>query len=149
MPSAGLAAYGDGMSVTSLPTHHTGTEDSFDSLSPATGEVVGTHPIQSEADVRAAVERAKVAAATWRHLGFAGRREMLDNWKRYIVAHLDDVMSVLSLETGKRPAEAHMELLMTLDHLDWADTTRTAQRNWIGQPRRPRRFSAASGFPPA
>jgi len=108
------------MSVTSLPTHDRGTEDTFDSLNPATGEVVGTHPLQTEADVRAAVERAKVAAVTWRQLGFAGRREMLDNWKRYIVAHLDDVMSVLALETGKRPAEAHMELLMTLDHLDWA-----------------------------
>jgi len=103
-----------------MPTHDTGTDDSFDSLNPATGEVVGTHPIQSEAEVRAAVSRAKPAAATWRHLGFAGRREMLDNWKRYIVTHVDDVMSVLSSETGKRPAEAHMELLMTLDHLDWA-----------------------------
>jgi len=120
MPSAGCAAYGDGMSVTSLPTHDTGTEETFDSLNPATGEVIGTHPIQSEADVRAAVERAKVAAATWRHLGFAGRREMLDNWKRHLVAHVDDITVLLGREGGKRPGEAHMEMIMSLDHLAWA-----------------------------
>lgn len=96
------------------------TDDTFDSLNPGTGEVVGTHPVRSAADVNAAVARAAVAAATWRRIGFAGRREMLDNWKRYIVAHLDDVTSVLRAETGKRPAEANMELLMTLDHLHWA-----------------------------
>ena len=108
------------MSVTSLPTHDTGTEDTFDSLNPATGEVIGTHPVQSEAEVRAAVERGKAAAATWRRLGFAGRREMLDNWKRHLVAHLDDITELLAKENGKRTGEAHMELLMTVDHLAWA-----------------------------
>jgi len=120
MPGAGLPAYGDRMSVTSLPTHDTGTEDTFDSLNPATGEVIGTHPLQTEADVRAAVERAKVAAETWRRLGFAGRREMLDNWKRYLVAHVDEITELLSREGGKRAGEAHMELIMSLDHLAWA-----------------------------
>ena len=120
MPGACAAAYGDGMSVTSLPTHGTGTEDTFDSLNPGTGEVIGTYPIQTEAEVRAAVERAKVAAATWRRIGFAGRRERLDNWKRYLVAHIDDITALLSREGGKRTGEAHMELIMSLDHLAWA-----------------------------
>lgn len=120
MPSVRIASYGDRMSVTSLPTQGTGTEDSFDSLNPATGEVIGTYPMQSEAEVRAAVERAKIAAATWRQLGFAGRREMLDNWKRYLVAHVDDITVLLSREGGKRAGEAHMEMIMSLDHLAWA-----------------------------
>ena len=30
----------------------------FESLNPATGEVVGTHPVQTEEEVRAAVARA-------------------------------------------------------------------------------------------
>lgn len=107
------------MSVQSLP-HDTATHDTFDSLNPSTGEVVGTHPIQTADEVRAAVARAKPAAEKWRRIGFDGRREMLDNWKRYLVAHADEITTLLSLETGKRPAEAHMELLMTLDHLDWA-----------------------------
>ena len=95
------------MSVQS-PLHDTATEQTFDSLNPATGEVVGTHPIQTAQEVAAAVQRAKLAAATWRHIGFGGRREMLDNWKRHIVKHLDEITAVLVAETGKRPAEADM-----------------------------------------
>jgi len=37
----------------------------------------------------------------------AFRREMLDNWTRYLVAHAEDVMELLSLETGNLdPAES-------------------------------------------
>lgn len=114
------AAYGDAMSVTSLPTPDTATEDTFDSLNPATGEVVGTFPLQSADEVAATVERAQVAAAQWRAIGFAGRREMLDNWKRHLVAHVDDISVLLTREGGKRAGEAHMEIIMSLDHLAWA-----------------------------
>ena len=103
------------MSVQSLPVI-----DTFDSLNPSTGDVVGTHPIQNADDIAAALSRAQAAAVTWRKIGFGGRREMLDNWKRYLVAHAEEVGELLCLETGKRPGEAQMELLMTVDHLHWA-----------------------------
>jgi acyl-CoA reductase-like NAD-dependent aldehyde dehydrogenase len=108
-------AYGDPMSVQPLRT-----VDHFDSLNPSTGDVVGTHPIHTADDIAAALRRAQAAAVSWRKIGFAGRREMLDNWTRYLVAHAEDVMELLSLETGKRPGEAQMEMLMTVDHLHWA-----------------------------
>ena len=45
----------------------------FDSLNPATGDVVGTHPVHTEDDVRAAVERAREAAAWWSALSYDER----------------------------------------------------------------------------
>ena len=47
--------------------------ETFQSLDPATGEPVGTFPVHSEADVRAAVARARPAAEWWAGLGFSGR----------------------------------------------------------------------------
>lgn len=110
------------MSVDSPPVHTAkpDTATTFESVSPATGEVVGTYPIQTAGDVAAAVVRAKAAAETWRWLGFGGRREMLEIWRRHIVAQADELTALLVRETGKRDAEARMELLMTIDHLDWA-----------------------------
>ena len=96
------------------------TETTFDSLNPATGEVVGTHPIQTADDIQAALSRARVAAEKWRRIGYGGRREMLDNWKRHLVASQEELGQLLRLETGKRAGDAQMELLMSLDHLHWA-----------------------------
>ena len=38
--------------------------ETFQSVDPATGEPVGTFPVHSEADVRAAVERARAGGAS-------------------------------------------------------------------------------------
>jgi len=54
----------------------------FDSLNPATGEVVASFPIDTADDVRAAVARARTAAQWWREIGFAGRRQRLHDWHR-------------------------------------------------------------------
>ena len=42
-----------------------GTATTFESIDPVTGDVVGTHPVHTEEDVRAAVARAREAAAWW------------------------------------------------------------------------------------
>ena len=43
-------------------------EVDFDSLNPATGAVLGTYPQQNEAEVRSAVQSARVASEQWREL---------------------------------------------------------------------------------
>jgi aldehyde dehydrogenase (NAD+) len=96
------------------------TETQFDSLSPATGAVVGTYPIHSRAEVDDAVARAAKAAEAWRALGFRGRRDRLDAWRRQLVAESDALIDVLLEETGKRFGEAQLEVVMTSDHLAWA-----------------------------
>jgi acyl-CoA reductase-like NAD-dependent aldehyde dehydrogenase len=51
--------------------------ETFQSVDPASGEPVGTFPVHSEADVQAAVARARPAAEWWAGLGFAGRADRL------------------------------------------------------------------------
>src|SRR6059058_1847564 len=52
------------MSVTQDRARTSG-EQTFDSLSPATGEVVATLPVHGEAEVREAVQRARKASQWW------------------------------------------------------------------------------------
>ena len=106
--------------MTSTPVVSAVGEQTFDSLDPRTGEVVGSHPAHSESDVRAAVARAEQAARWWRGLGFAGRRTRLLDWKRVLVGRLDEVAEVISAETGKPLDDARLELVLAVDHVDWA-----------------------------
>ncbi|MEV0681937.1 aldehyde dehydrogenase family protein [Actinosynnema sp. NPDC050436] len=92
----------------------------FASLDPRTGEVVAHHPVHGEADVRAAVESARAAAAFWAGLGFDGRRARLDAWRKLLVRRLDEFQALISAETGKSADDARTELALVIDHLHWA-----------------------------
>jgi acyl-CoA reductase-like NAD-dependent aldehyde dehydrogenase len=102
------------------------TPATFESLDPRTGDVVGVHPIQDAPAVAAAVARAAQAAQWWHDLGFSGRRSRLQAWRKALVNRLDDLAQSIATETGKPLDDARLEMLLTVDHLDWA--TRHAQR---------------------
>ena len=55
----------------------------FDSTSPASGELVGTFPVDGPERVAEAVSRARRAAAWWAGLGFDGRRRRLLAYKAF------------------------------------------------------------------
>src|SRR5688572_24204810 len=80
----------------------------FDSLNPLTGEVVASFPIATAADVQAAVARARTAASMWRELGWGGRRDRLDAWKRLIVRRGDELVDLVHLENGKPLSDARL-----------------------------------------
>ncbi|GAA2555716.1 aldehyde dehydrogenase family protein [Pseudonocardia hydrocarbonoxydans] len=103
------------MTVTDAPAQAT-----FTSTDPRTGEVVGTHPVHTAADVDAAVARAAEAAAWWAGLGFDGRRTLLAQWRRALVRGLDALARIVVAETGKPFDDARLELVLAIDHLDWA-----------------------------
>jgi acyl-CoA reductase-like NAD-dependent aldehyde dehydrogenase len=92
----------------------------FESLDPRTGDVVGTHPVHDEAAVRAAVARAASAAEWWDGIGAAERRRHLAAWRTALVRKLDDLAAVVVEETGKPLDDARLELVLAIDHLDWA-----------------------------
>ncbi|HXV93940.1 MAG TPA: aldehyde dehydrogenase family protein [Pseudonocardia sp.] len=92
----------------------------FESLDPRNGEVVGTHPIHTAADVEAAVARAGEAAVWWRELGFAERRRRLTAWRSVLARHIDDIARVVEAETGKPLDDARLEIVLAIEHLDWA-----------------------------
>jgi acyl-CoA reductase-like NAD-dependent aldehyde dehydrogenase len=92
----------------------------FDSTSPATGEVVGTFPLDGPEQVAAAVARARAAARGWAGLGFDGRRRALLAYKALLVRRTDELVALVHRENGKPNADALIEVAMVAEHLDWA-----------------------------
>src|SRR5689334_7855963 len=87
------------------------------STNPATGEVVGSVPIFTAAEVDAAVARARRAAESWSQLSFAARREELTAFRKAIAAAADEIADLLHRENGKPELEALTEVLMALGHV--------------------------------
>ncbi|WP_409496481.1 aldehyde dehydrogenase family protein [Amycolatopsis sp. cmx-11-12] len=114
------------------PTAHS-VGETFDSLSPATDEVVGTYPVHSREDVRAAVARARDAAEWWAALGFDGRAERLRRWKGVITRRLPQLCQVVRDETGKPIADAQLESVLAIEHIAWAGKN---ARKILGKQRR-------------
>jgi acyl-CoA reductase-like NAD-dependent aldehyde dehydrogenase len=90
------------------------------STNPATGEVVGEYPIATQADVAAAVDRARQAAAWWRRIGWDERKRWLLAWKHSIVHGIEDLAALIRAETGKPHDDAVLEVMLAVEHLDWA-----------------------------
>ncbi|MEU3627151.1 aldehyde dehydrogenase [Amycolatopsis coloradensis] len=114
------------------PTAHS-VGETFDSLSPATDEVVGTYPVHTTDDVRAAVARARDAAEWWAALGFDGRAERLRRWKGVITRRLPQLCQVVRDETGKPIADAQLESVLAIEHIAWAGKN---ARKILGKQRR-------------
>ncbi|MET0523405.1 MAG: aldehyde dehydrogenase family protein, partial [Nocardioides sp.] len=98
----------------------TESRTTFDSLNPITGDVVATHPVHTDEDVRAAVARAKEAAAWWSALTFDERKTHLMAWKGVITRRVAQLADVMHQETGKPHGDAMIEAALTIDHLAWA-----------------------------
>jgi acyl-CoA reductase-like NAD-dependent aldehyde dehydrogenase len=94
--------------------------ETFDSLNPATSEVIGTYGVYGEQDVADTVERARAAAQWWAGLGWAGRRQRLLAWKSYLTRYLSRLAELVHTETGKPVADAQLEILLAIIHIDWA-----------------------------
>ena len=91
----------------------------FDSVSPATGEVVGTFPADGPERVAAAVARAREAQAGWDGLGFEGRRRALLAYKALLARRSGELVDLVHRENGKPAADAFIEVLLAVEHLDW------------------------------
>ncbi|MFE3172258.1 aldehyde dehydrogenase family protein [Amycolatopsis sp. NPDC059090] len=106
--------------MTAVQPKPTPVGETFDSLSPATDEVVGTYPVHTADEVGAAVERARAAARWWDGLGFAGRAERLQRWKGVLTRRLPQLCQVVRDETGKPVADAQLESVLAIEHIAWA-----------------------------
>jgi len=97
-----------------------GTTDRLSSYNPATGELVGTVPVHTAADVDAAVARARIAAQAWSQLSFEARGEELTAFRKAVAASADELAELLHRENGKPVLEAYTEVMMALGHLQHA-----------------------------
>jgi acyl-CoA reductase-like NAD-dependent aldehyde dehydrogenase len=94
--------------------------NTFESVNPATGEVLATYGIDSAREVASAVGRARGAAEWWGGLSFADRRLRLLAWKSHLTRHMGRLTQLVHDETGKPLDDAALEVLNTILHLDWA-----------------------------
>ncbi|HEU5270693.1 MAG TPA: aldehyde dehydrogenase family protein [Jatrophihabitans sp.] len=98
----------------------TTAHETFASLNPATGEQIASFEIHDEADVRAAVERAKRAATWWAELGEPTRRQRLTAWRALLVRRTDELAGLITKENGKPVGDAVLEVTIAIAHLAWA-----------------------------
>ncbi len=107
--------------VTTLRTQGLrGPAETFDTVNPATSEVIATFPVFGEHDVADAVERANQAGSWWARLPANDRRTRLLAWKSYITRYMGRLAELVHTETGKPLADAQMEILLAIVHIDWA-----------------------------
>jgi len=77
-------------------------------------------------EVRLAVDTARIAARWWADLGWDGRRERLMAWKGAFARRSDELAHLVHRETGKPVDDARLEIILAIDHLNWA--ARNAER---------------------
>ena len=92
----------------------------FESLNPATGEVVGVFPNTSAKEVADVVARAKGAAERWANLGFRGRYLILRSWASLLTREIDNAAHLIHRETGKPLSDATLETALAIEHISWA-----------------------------
>jgi acyl-CoA reductase-like NAD-dependent aldehyde dehydrogenase len=111
-----LAVSGQGARALS----RSGPVRTFDSLNPATDEPVGTFPIFGADDVGETVSKAREAASWWAGLSWKERETRLLAWKSYLTRYIMRLAEVVHAETGKPLADAELEIMLAVVHIDWA-----------------------------
>jgi acyl-CoA reductase-like NAD-dependent aldehyde dehydrogenase len=111
--------------LTATPSPTTETS-SFESLNPATGQLIGRFPVDGPAEVGAAVDRARTAAAWWGALDFGERARRLRGMKALLARRAEELGDLVHRENGKPRTDAFLEIMLAIDHLEWA--ARNARR---------------------
>ncbi|MBN2002717.1 MAG: aldehyde dehydrogenase family protein [Anaerolineae bacterium] len=92
--------------------------DQIRSVNPNTGQVLGTLPVCSESQVRAAVVRARAAQPAWAARSLRERIKVMEQIQEALVDHVDDIVSLVSQEMGKGESEALVgDALLVLTNL--------------------------------
>ena len=96
------------------------TPATFESLNPATGEVVGVFPIYTKSEVDEVVLRAKIASERWSNLSFRARNLALKDWAAILTRDMNEAAELIHRETGKPLSDAKLEVALAIEHISWA-----------------------------
>lgn len=89
-------------------------------FNPATGESLGTVPALTPDEVRAAVERARIAQRAWRNSTFRQRRAVLQHILDHVIAHDDELCDYVVKDSGKTYENAMLgEILPICNKIRW------------------------------
>jgi succinate-semialdehyde dehydrogenase/glutarate-semialdehyde dehydrogenase len=103
-----------GSNGSSAPIDEGGRPGQIDSYAPVSGERLGSVPVMSAAEVRDVVTRARRAQQSWSMLSVEERGERLLRFRDALVERGDEVVSLLSRETGKPRHEALLHEVMPI-----------------------------------
>jgi acyl-CoA reductase-like NAD-dependent aldehyde dehydrogenase len=89
--------------------------ETFESLSPATGESIGVFPKSGPADVDRAVEAARAAYEEWRLVPAPRRGEILFRFGQLLTEQKEDLAQLMTREMGKVLPEARGDVQEAID----------------------------------
>jgi len=86
---------------------------------PATGDVIGSVPKCGRPETRAAIDRAAAALPDWRVRTGKERAVVLRRWFDLLMANLEDLARLMTLEQGKPLVESRSEVAYGAAFLEW------------------------------
>lgn len=87
-----------------------GARATIEVVAPFTGEVAGTVPASTAADIAEAARRARAAQPAWAALSFRARARVFLRLHDLLLRRQDEVMDLIQLETGKARKDAFEEV---------------------------------------
>ncbi len=87
---------------------------------PRTGEVTGNYALMGTTEISRTVREARSAQKWWSELSFDKRKRWLLDWKKALARRSNELIELLMQETGKPHNDAAIEVMMAIEHLDWA-----------------------------
>lgn len=96
------------------------TEETFESLNPSTGSVVGTLYEANESHVDEAVEAAEESFDDWRSLSYTDRAEYLWEIHDWLLDNVEELGEMVSRESGKEIKEGRADIREAAHMVEWA-----------------------------
>ncbi|CAM3748473.1 NAD-dependent succinate-semialdehyde dehydrogenase [Parendozoicomonas haliclonae] len=88
-------------------------------VNPATGELLGHIPTQTEAEIEQAISLAEEAGNSWKQKTAKERALVLQRWYRLVMDNQNDLARLMTLEQGKPLAEAKGEVAYGASFIEW------------------------------
>jgi len=88
-------------------------------LNPHNGDVVATIASLGAVETRRAIEAAEAAMPSWRARPVKERANILRTWFNLVMANIDDLATILTLEQGKPIAESKGEIAYGANYIEW------------------------------
>jgi succinate-semialdehyde dehydrogenase/glutarate-semialdehyde dehydrogenase len=92
---------------------------SFPVTNPATGEVLAHVPEMGTAETRRAIAAAKTAWPGWRRKTAKDRAVLLRKWYDLMIANLEDLAKIMTIEQGKPLSESRGEISYAASFIEW------------------------------
>ncbi|KAI8379198.1 Aldehyde/histidinol dehydrogenase [Radiomyces spectabilis] len=94
-------------------------EAKFPVYDPATGEEIGQLPEMDIKDTQRAIQAASAAFPLWAQQTGKERHDLLKKWYDAVIAHKDDLATILTWENGKSYTEAKGEITYGASFFEW------------------------------